>query len=70
MFMKDGQSKQREWHVKAIQRESVVRGVPLPTVSVSSDDRDDLVDIDLMTWSIPLVFGSHKPTADRNYLTM
>ncbi|OAX35376.1 hypothetical protein K503DRAFT_371993 [Rhizopogon vinicolor AM-OR11-026] len=30
---KDGQSTGREWHVKAIQRESVVRGVPFLTVS-------------------------------------
>jgi hypothetical protein len=28
---KDGQSKEREWHVKAIQRDSVVRGVPFLT---------------------------------------
>jgi hypothetical protein len=26
-----GQSKEREWHIKAIQRESVVRGAPLFT---------------------------------------
>ena len=30
--MKDGQGKEREWHIKAIQSESVVRGVPLLTV--------------------------------------
>jgi hypothetical protein len=29
--MKDGQSKEREWHIKAIQRESVVRGIPFLT---------------------------------------
>ncbi|OAX38895.1 hypothetical protein K503DRAFT_127015 [Rhizopogon vinicolor AM-OR11-026] len=30
--VRDGQSKEREWHVKAIQRESVVREVPFLTI--------------------------------------
>jgi len=40
---KDGQSTEREWHVKAIQRESVVRGVPFLTIATHMYAKDAAV---------------------------